>query len=281
MEKRYQFQRRVKEVLDEIGPETLSHDLDNYWMIQSVYEYLEYYSINRQLFNTAIALPLSRGIHNGSFRKAKITKNEVSYRLPYVIHCLLVCQALADIPHALSKEEEDILLASALCHDMIEDVPFPEHGKELITKFHLDPRVYETVRLVSKRRDFTPEEEQEHFHAIEKNKFSLLVKLSDRGNNVEDLYNMSCWKVHEYVGETRKYFLPMIEYGLEHYPELIPTLEVLKDKIVTLTEVAEILVNQYEAREQNLLEQLNALKEENKKLRAEWSKLWDASEDEE
>lgn len=278
MESQYLFQKRVKETLDAIEaaePEVLQYDESEFWMIRLQYEYLEYIAAERQLYNLAIALPLARGIHNGAHRKAKITRNGNSYRLPYVIHCLNVCKMLADIQMDMSHEEEDICLAAALCHDMIEDVPFPDHGKELYTKYGLDPRVYETVLLVTKNREATPEEEAEHFHRIEENKFSLLVKLSDRGNNVEDLYNRSCWKVHEYVGETRTFFIPMIEYGREHYPELIDAIEVLSDKINTLTEVAEILVERYEQKEQELEQRLKELKQENEELRKEWKTLWE------
>lgn len=274
MKSRLQFQKHVKSVLDSFTPEDLSYNKEEYWMIQSAYEYLEFYANTNELFNTAIALPLARGLHDGTHRKATITKDGKSYRLPYVIHCLMVCRMLANLEISLTKEEEDILLAAALCHDMIEDIPFAEHGKELMTVYHLDPRVYETVLLVSKRKDFTLEEEIAHFHGIEQNKFSLLVKLCDRGNNVEDLYNRSCWKVHEYVGETRNYFLPMIEYGIANYPELITTIEVLHDKIVTLTEIAEIMVDRYEAREQELVRELEELQEENARLRKEWRELW-------
>lgn len=274
MNSQKQFRKMVNAVLDEIGPEILSHDESEFWMLQSPYEYIEYYAIENQLKNTAIALPLARGIHSGSHRKSSIMKEGISYRLPYVIHCLLVCRMLADLQISLEKEEEDIILAAALCHDMIEDVPFPDHGKELITRFHLDPRVYETVKQVSKRRDFTPEEEREFFHGIEQNKYALLVKLSDRGNNVEDLYNMSVWKVHEYVGETRNFFLPMCNYGMKHYPDVAPKIEILQDKIVGLTQVAEIMVDRYEEREQKLRKQLEELREENKKLREEFMQLW-------
>ena len=274
MESRYEFQKRVNQALELIGPEVLSYDESEFWMIRSLYEYLDYYAVEKRLFNTAVALPLARGLHNGTHRKAKLTRNEKSYHFPYVIHPLSVCRMLADMNMDLSHDEQDILLAAALCHDMIEDIQFPDYGRELTDSYHLDPRVYETVFLLSKRYDFTPEEERDHFHGIESNKLSLLIKLSDRGNNVEDLYNRSCWKVHEYVGETRNFFIPMIYYGFRHFPELTPAIEVLHDKIVTLTGIAELLVDRYEKRMQELEQELNDLQNENDLLRAQCRKLW-------
>lgn len=182
---------------------------------------------------------------------------------------------LADLNIDISPEEKDILLAAALCHDMIEDIPFPNHGRELYEEYGLDPRIHEVVSLVSKRKDFTEAEEIEHFRKIQENRLALLVKLSDRSHNVEDLYNMSVWKVHEYINETKNRILPMCKYGLEHYPELYATLKILQDKIRSLTQAAVILVDRYEVREQELREQVRLLKEENAALKKQFKELWE------
>lgn len=275
MKEKIEFLNQVREVISDIDPEVFAYDKSEFWMIRWPYEYVEFYALNNKLMNTAIALPLARGLHDGTHRKSGIMKDGTFHRLPYVIHCLLVCRMLVDLKVPLSHDEEDILLASALCHDMIEDLNFEDGGRELYTKYHLDPRVYETVKLVSKRRDFTTEEEKAHFRAIAENKLALLVKLSDRSHNVEDLYNRSAWKVHEYIDETRNYFLPMFDYAFEHYFELTPIIAILKDKIVSLTEASEILVDRCESREQELLKQLDALREENQRLRRIYNALWE------
>lgn len=275
MKERIAFRGKVETYLQGLDQEALAYNKDEYWMIFSVYEFLEYYSFENQLWNTCIALPLARGIHDGTYRKSTIIKNGSTYRLPYVIHCLLVCRMLADLNIPITKEEEDILLAAALCHDMIEDIPFPNQGRELTEEYHLDPRVYETVKLVSKRKDFTEAEEIEHFQKIQENRLALLVKLSDRSHNVEDLYNMSVSKVHEYVEETNRFILPMCEYGFAHYPELRTALGILRDKILCLTEAAEVMVDRYEERERELRKQLKALRVENAKLFETLNELWE------
>lgn len=275
MKSRIAFRNKVDAYLKTLDERTLSYNKDEYWMIFSVYEFLEYYSFENRLWNTCIALSLARGLHDGTYRHSAITKNGSTYRLPYVIHCLYVCRMLADLNIPIDAEEKDILLASALCHDMIEDIPFPKHGLEMVEDFHLDPRVYETVKLVTKRRDFTEEQEIAHFRAIMENKLALLVKLSDRSHNVEDLYNMSVEKIHEYVEETRRYILPMCDYGFAHYPELAATIAILKDKITCLTETAEIMVDRYEQREYELRGQLKELRMENEKLFRTLNELWE------
>lgn len=267
MNEQTRFRMKIQEILDEIGPETLAYDAGEFWMIERVYEYVESYAREKKLTSTAIALPLVRGLHNGVHRKSSIMKDGVAYRLPYVIHCLQVARMLINLHLPLSHDEEDVVLASALCHDLIEDVEFAEGGTEMYTKYHLDPRVYETVKCVSKRRDFTEEEHQAYFDGIQANPLALLVKLSDRGNNVEDLYNMSVWKTHEYVDETRMYFFPMVAYGHEHYENLNGVLTILNEKMKTLTQVAEILVNRYEDQERRMNEKLTRLREENQRLR--------------
>lgn len=274
MKERIAFREKINDILAQIDSEALSREESEFWTIQREYEYLEYYANEHQLVNTAIALPLAVGLHNGSYRKSTISRNGQTHKLPYVIHCLWVTKMLADLTVPIPNEEKDILLAAALCHDMIEDISFPEKGREIYTQYHLDPQVYETVKLVSKRYDFTEEEEQNFFHQIESNKLALLVKLSDRCHNIEDLYNRSSWKVHEYIDETRKFFIPMCEYGLAHYPDIHTTLMIFYEKMENLTRAAEILVDRYEQREKELLKELETLQQENQKLRQQWRNLW-------
>ena len=275
METRREFMNRVNGHLNMIDPTKLLYNENEYWLIQGTYEYLECYAVDHRLQNMFLALPLVRGLHNGVYRKFGVEKGGEMHRLPYVIHCLLVCRMLVDIHPALSAEDQDCLLAAALCHDLIEDIAFEHGGKELITEFHLDPRVYEIVKLVSKRSDFTIEEERQFFDKIQKNPLALLLKLADRGNNVEDLYNMSKKKLDEYLEETERYFLPMSDYGIYKYPELSIAIHILRDKITILTTVSKVMITKLEARNQILRNQRNQLKIENMKLREEWKRLWE------
>ncbi|MCF0229870.1 MAG: HD domain-containing protein [Parasporobacterium sp.] len=275
MQERIRYKRYIDGKLSTMDPEALAHNEDEFWIIQKEYEYLEFYALEHRLENTSIALRLAIGLHNGSYRKSTITKEGQVYKLPYVIHCLWVAKMLADLNVPVSKDEEDVMLAAALCHDMIEDMDFQDGGRELYTVYGLDKRVYDIVKLVSKRYDFTDEQEREFFHNIESDKLALLVKLSDRCHNVEDLYNRSAWKIHEYSGETRKFFIPMCEYGLEHYPDINTTLQIFHEKMINLTQAAEALVDRYEQREKELRAEIEALKKENIELRREWSKLWE------
>lgn len=273
MERLADFKKRVGEALGRIDPDVLDYHEDEFWMIRTAYEFLEYYAEKNRLFNTAVALPLARGIHNGTYRKLPIIRNGIPHQPPYVIHCLTVCKMLADMWLPISDEEKDILLAAALCHDMIEDIPFEQHGRELYTVFQLDPRVYETVKLVSKRKDFTLYEEQAYFRGIMENRLALLIKLSDRGHNVTDLYNMSARKIREYIGETRAYFLPMCDYARRHYPELDDVTEIMQDQLICLTKTVEVMYQRYEHLQQRMEEELQGLRNENKELRRQFAQM--------
>ncbi len=261
------FMKNIKEILSEIDPDVLSYNEDEFWLYERYYDYVKRYAAERRLTYTAIALPLVRGLQDGTYRKFSIVKDGVSYRLPYVIHCLKICSTLIDLQVPLEAEDEDIVLASALCHDLIEDLNFPNGGKELYTDYHLSEEIYQTVLTLSKRKDFTPEEHNAYFQKIQVNPLALLVKLADRENNVEDLYNMPLWKVHEYVTETREKIFPMCTYAKLHYPFIRSAFVLLEDKMKNLTEIAEVLVGRYEDQEERMLARLKVLEEENLKLR--------------
>lgn len=85
---------------------------------------------------------------------------------------------------------------------------------------------------------------------------------------------MSVWKVHEYIDETKRFFLPMCSYGRKHYPELLPTIELLQDKIISLTQASVILVDRYDTRERQLQQELQQLQEENARLKSIFDRLW-------
>lgn len=273
MESILEFRTRVKAQLDAISSDTLSYNEDEFWLVRVPYEFLEYYAEEHRFYNTMIALPLARGLHNGTYRKLPVVRDGKIHQQPYLIHCLTVAKMLADLWLPFSDEEKDILIAAALCHDMIEDIDFKDGGKELATLYGLDPMVYETVKLVSKKKNPTPDEENAYFNGIKSSRFALLVKLSDRGHNVTDLYNMKDWKIDEYVEETRCRYLPLCEYARETYPELIDVVEIMQDQIIVLTKSVKMLQEKHRQTLASLNNELDGLREENAALREQFSIL--------
>lgn len=226
-----------------------SFNVDEEFMYGEVYNFIKGYATGMCLTQTLKALPLARKFHNGQYRKGTIMVDGKEWRLPYILHCLKVCSTLISLNLPMSNEELDILFASALLHDSIEDAEtyFPDGGIELVTEYGFSEKVYETVSLVSKTPGYTDEQLNTYFNNIKRNKFALLVKLADRSHNVEDLYNMKTEKIHKYVRETRMWIYSLSTYGKANYPELSNGLTILKSKIVSLTEATETLVEMYGA----------------------------------
>lgn len=218
------------------------------FLYDKTYLFIKGYATGLELNQTLKALPLARKFHNGQYRKGQININGQLHKLPYVLHVLKVCSTLISLHLPLSQYELDVMLASALLHDSIEDAEkyFPKGGKELITDYRFSEEVYEIVSMLSKRSGATDEELEEYFNRIKHNKLAVLIKLADRSHNVEDLYVMKPEKLHKYVKETRNWIYPLATFGKANYPELSNGFTILKAKIVSLTECTETIIDIYE-----------------------------------
>lgn len=232
--------------------------------MEALYGIVAQYAQERGLKNTQAALPLARSLMlTAASHPHSLFRNERTH-LAYFRHCLSVCHILIDLQPSVSPQEEDILLAAAVCHVLPENIRFLDLDAVLAD---LDPQVRSTVRLIFREGDGVEGQERAFYEAIQKDKLALLIKLADRGNLVEQLYTITSARSHRYMYETRTYFLPMCLYAKEQYPELIPTVSVLMEKMRCLLEVSEILLNRYEAVEAELVTEILALKEENAALR--------------
>lgn len=234
------------------------------------YMFIKGYAEGKKLQNTLLALPIARRIHDGQYRKGLVDFNGKQYRLPYITHCLKVCSTLISLPLPITNNELDILLAAAILHDVVEDgkSKLPRGGSELVFYYGISQEVLDIVLLLSKESGASDLELNTYFNNIKKNKLALLIKLSDRSHNVEDLYNKTSEKLHKYVKETRTWIYPLTKYGKEVYPELSNAFTSLKSKIVSLTELTETVVDIYgdELKEkdkeiESLRKQLNLNKE--------------------
>lgn len=265
----------------EMKPLVESYNINEEYLYNRTYLFIKGYAEGRNYRNTLKALPLARKMHDGQHRKGlqevevinhivemvvddsipnndgsimkpvvKAVHETISVHLPYILHCLKVCSTLISLPLSLTDEEMDILLACALLHDTLEDCDeyFPKGGEEYVTEYGFPVEVRDVIQLLSKHEGSTELELNIYFNAIKKNKIALLVKMADRSHNVEDLYNMK--NIPKYIQETKDYFLggkknfgSIVSYGKQNYPELSNALVVLKSKILSLTEEAEVMYN--------------------------------------
>lgn len=231
-----------------IKPIVESFNIEEECLYNKPYLFIKGYATAKNMKYTLKALPLARKLHNGQYRKGTVIINDKECRLPYFLHCLKVCSTLLSINLPLSDEELDILSASAILHDTLEDasVFFPKGGKELVDDYGFPNEIFTIIKLLSKHSGADEYELNQYFNNIKRNKFALLIKLADRSHNVEDLYNMKTIKLHKYVKETRDYIYPLCTYAKANYPELSGGITILKAKILSLTELTETIVEQYE-----------------------------------
>lgn len=188
----------------------------------------------QNLPQTAAALPYASEKHRGQTRKGH-------ERIPYINHPLLVtCHAMA------LGITEDSVLAACLLHDVCEDcgvrpedLPVEEHTKE-------------TVRLVTKG-DW-PEAErgrmlERYYEGISHSRDAMIVKMLDRCNNISDMTSAFCdSKMAEYINETERYVMPLLNTLRKKYPETGNAVFLVKYQMRTvLTSLKRMLYEKAEA----------------------------------
>ncbi len=187
---------------------------------------------SEDLPETYYALEYVREKHNGQFRDmAKYSSEEI----PYINHPLMmVCQA-----HALGIRD-DHLLAAILLHDVLEDtdakledLPFSAEVKtlvELVTK--TDPKDK------SKKKN-----KEKYYEEIKKNGKASVIKVIDRCNNVSTMAaSFDDRKLKEYILETEKYVLPLLENLKRYYSEYNDLAFLVKYQMVSLLETVKNLI---------------------------------------
>lgn len=162
-----------------------------------MYNFMDRTSKALGLEQTQAALPLMKKYHDGQTRKG-------SEHIPYIYHPLLMaCHACA------LGLKEDELLAGILLHDVCEDCGLtPE-------ELPVSERVRKTVMLLTYTQLPGETEEDAHkryYGEIKKDRLATITKVLDRVNNVSTM--MNCFgreRMIEYIEETEKYVLPLLE----------------------------------------------------------------------
>jgi GTP pyrophosphokinase len=200
----------------------------------SAYMFIKGYAVAKELNQTLIALAVARHFHDGQYRKGGD---------PYICHPLKVCSTLISC-----GVDDDIILASALCHDVLEDCQdkLPFGGNELVTEYGLSQEVINVVSLLSKDSGLDDYALSVYFDKIKKDPRALLVKLSDRLHNSATLYSFTLPKMKKYIRETSMFLIPMASYGKRFYPQYTNALSILKNNIYSLNHSMGIMLNMME-----------------------------------
>lgn len=212
------------------------------------YNSIKAYAHRYNLSNTIIALDLAAELHNGQFRDTG---------LPYVIHpleithyliLLKIRHAIFDMNLSILHDEKlaetqtnldlDILLASSLLHDTIEDCKskLPKKGIEFIEVYHLQPDVFKYVTILTKDKTAPEYTLDGYFESIRQYWQTLIIKLVDRANNCSTINAFSNTRMEKYVKETKKYFYSMASTLKNSFPTFSRQTTILKYLFVSICE---------------------------------------------
>ena len=181
-----------------------------------------------KLYNTLKATNIAEKLHSGQFRKSGE---------PYVEHPMNVALLLADL-----QIIDDILLASALLHDVIEDCNVTV--QTLINEYGVIEKVATNVQLLSQDKNMSNET---FFSQIRTNPHCILIKLADRCHNVSTMMGVvSVDNMKKKYIETRDYIYPLYQYGKKFYPEYSSQLRLMKMQIETLMVAMKAYIRVYD-----------------------------------
>lgn len=197
------------------------------------YYFLKGFAHAKRFANMQKSLILARQLHKGQYRKGG---------QEYIVHPLRVCAYLVSL-----NLEDDILLSAALLHDVVEDVDYiKEFPRILVDEYKLDKEVLDVVLAVTKNiKGMTSEQEKLYYEGVRKNWRALLVKLSDRVNNISTMYDFSEAKRMQYIEETKEFILPLCSYGKLYYPELSNVITAIKYQLTSICDSIVLISRQY------------------------------------
>lgn len=179
-------------------------------------QWLEYQSLSQSI----LALSLVIKYHSG-------TRKDGNPEIIHLIETALFILNLAE--NRLSHTKLDILTASALLHDLVEDYPHLYSFDNLQSDF--DDAVFQVVKRVTKPADFkkTDEYRSKYFKSISDNAFAIMVKGADRMHNLSTMVNgFSLEKRQSYILEVESYFYPMFEKAMTDFKEYCPIYKTIK-----------------------------------------------------
>lgn len=195
--------------------------------VQKSYYFAKGFAFANAFHNMQKALVLAKKMHEGQYRRGGAE---------YLVHPLRVCCYLISLGF-----KDDILLSAALLHDVIEDVEYIRNDpKKIVKEFGISEEVLNLVLLVTKTKEVAEESYYSHIRGDIK---ALLIKLSDRCNNVSTLQCFTREKMQKYINETQTYILPLCSYGKATYPEYSGIITTMKYQITALCTTAQAFLN--------------------------------------
>lgn len=199
-----------------------------YYDYQKLYTFLRGAASVAELPQTLIALPYAREQHKDQVRASGE---------PYILHPLMLACHICALSDKKDKEYLDILLASALLHDVCEDcgrtlgeLPVSQEVKTIVGLLTFDVFPGET-KVDAKKR---------YYSDIANSRAATTVKLIDRCHNTSTMAGpFTAERMQKYVIETKEFILPLLEGAMVKYPQDSNQYFLVKYHLTGLLDLAE------------------------------------------
>lgn len=195
---------------------------------KKLYAFLRGAASVAELPQTLLALPYAREQHQNQRRASGE---------PYILHPLMLACHICALSDKKDKEYLDILLASALLHDVCEDC-----GRT-VSELPVNNAVKTVVCLLT--FEVMPGESKEsakvrYYNAISESRAATTVKLVDRCNNVSTMAGpFTTERMNKYISETHRFIMPLLEKAMVKYPQDSNQFFMLKYHLTSLLDLAE------------------------------------------
>ncbi len=198
---------------------------DQLFSEESMYTRMRTFAQMEGLTQTYQALPYMKSMHAGQTRKPNLGSRQ---RVAFIVHPLIMaCQA-----HAMGVRD-DVTLTVALLHDVCEDC----HVRPQDLPFSKE--VQEAVALLTR----SGSNHAEYYRKMRGNPTAMLVKCLDRCQNLSTMAgSFSLERMAEYIHETEKYILPMLEELKDQHLELSDAAFLLKYQMLSTIETQKALM---------------------------------------
>nr|AIF26522.1 hypothetical protein [uncultured bacterium fosmid pJB39A3] len=160
-----------------------------------MYTFIKSWTVANDMPQTLKALSYAKEKHAGQVRKGDAG-------IPYINHPLtLCCNAIA------LGIKDDAIMAACLLHDVVEDagvtadeLPVGDEAKRIV------------ALLTKEKQEGKAFDEGKYYAAIAKSPAACMVKLLDRCNNISNMaMGFNKEKIAQYITETEKYIMPLLE----------------------------------------------------------------------
>lgn len=196
---------------------------------ERMYTYVKGFAAGTKMPETLRALTYARDKHRDQLRKDG---------QPYIVHPLtMACHALA-----LGFREDDVI-AATLLHDVCEDCGVsPE-------ELPIGDAIRHSVELLTfavKEGETKQDALSRYYAAMLGDRPATVAKLIDRCHNVSSMAGpFSQEKLRDYIDETRRYVLPLLNEATQRWPEDSNTFFVLKYHILSVVDSIEAVMRSY------------------------------------